>query len=120
MRGKEKATRRTVDAINGQSSEYSYETCSILRLTLSCSALTREVEGMIDRQMPSPDGWPKPPTLTSCMRRAFAARCHCHISQNVGKMWEVLSSTSFDELDQTKMVQIVKGEELEPGMKRIF
>lgn len=75
---------------------------------------------MLERQMPSTDGWPKPPTLTSCMRRAFAARCGCHISQNVGKMWEILSSTSFDEVDEAKMVKVVEGEELVGGMKRIF
>lgn len=75
---------------------------------------------MIERQHPGPDGLPKPPTLTSCMRRAFAAQLGCHISQNVGKMWEILSSTSFDEIDDAKMVKVVNGEALTGGMKRIF
>jgi hypothetical protein len=85
-----------------------------------CSELEREVAGMVERQSPSPDGFPKPPTLTSCMRRAFAARLGCHISENVSKMWEILSSTSFDEMDEDKLVKIVQGEELKGGMKRIF
>ena len=89
-------------------------------LTKHLSALEAEVAGMIDRQMPDPNGFPKPPTLTSCMRRAFAARLGCHISQNVGKMWEVLSGTAFDEVDDGKMCQIVRGEEIEKGLKRIF
>lgn len=84
------------------------------------SALEKEVAGMVDRQSPSPDGIPKPPTLTSCMRRAFAARLGVHISQNVGKMWEILSSTSFDEVDEVKMVKVVNGEEIKGGLKRIF
>lgn len=75
---------------------------------------------MIERQLPSPDGNPKPPTLTSCLRRAIAAKLGCHISQNVSKMWEILSSTSFDEVDEEKLVKIVNGEELKGGMKRIF
>ncbi|KAF2163358.1 hypothetical protein M409DRAFT_57638 [Zasmidium cellare ATCC 36951] len=83
-------------------------------------ALTHEVTNMLERQMPSSDGWPKPPTLTSCMRRAFAARCNCHISQNIGKMWELLSSTAFDQVDEKKMVKVVKGKELEEGLKRVF
>ena len=89
-------------------------------LTRHLSALEAEVAGMIDRQMPAPDGFPKPPTLTSCMRRAFAAKLGCHISQNVGKMWEVLSGTAFDEVDEEKMCKIVRGEEIEKGLKRIF
>lgn len=75
---------------------------------------------MIDRQSPTPEGIPKPPTLTSCMRRAFAASLGCHISQNVGKMWEVLSSTKFDNVDEAKMIKVIMGEELKGGFKRIF
>lgn len=74
---------------------------------------------MTNRQLPSPDGVPKPPTLTSWMRRAFAARLGCHISQNVSKMWEILSSTNFDEVNEEKLVKIVEGEELKEGMKRV-
>lgn len=75
---------------------------------------------MLERQMPSPDGFPKPPTLTSCMRRAFAARNGCHISQNIGKMWDLLSSTAFDEVNEAKVIKVVKGEELEEARKRAF
>ncbi|SMQ49269.1 unnamed protein product [Zymoseptoria tritici ST99CH_3D7] len=84
------------------------------------TALTTEVAGMISRQLPSPSGLPKPPTLTSCLRRAFAARKGCHISQNVNKMWEILSSTAFDDMDEGKMVKVVHGEEVTGGMKRVF
>lgn len=70
--------------------------------------------------MPSPEGIPKPPTLTSCMRRAFAAKLGCHVGQNVGKMWEVLSGTAFDEVDEGKMGLIVRGEEIEKGLRRVF
>lgn len=84
------------------------------------SALTKEVAGMIERQSPTPEGNPKPPTLTSCLRRAFAAKLGGHISENVGKMWAILSSTGFDEVDDEKLVKIVRGEEIEGGMKRIF
>jgi hypothetical protein len=35
-------------------------------------------------------------------------------------MWEILSSTSFDEMDEEKLVKIVQGVELKGGMKRIF
>lgn len=72
---------------------------------------------MITRQSSYP---PKPPTLTSCLRRAFAARIGCHFAQNIGKMWEVLSSTTFDDLDEDKIAKVVNGEELPGGMKRIF
>ena len=77
---------------------------------------------MIDRQSThTSEGIPRPPTLTSCMRRAFAAKLGCHISQNVGKMWEILSSTSFDEIDEAKMVKVVNGEDVgKGGLKRIF
>lgn len=91
-----------------------------MKLTCSRSALEKEVAGMIERQSPNSDGFPKPPTLTSCLRRAFAAKLGGHISQNIGKMWEILSSTGFDEVDEEKLVKIVNGEEIEGGMKRIF
>lgn len=89
-------------------------------LTTHLSALESEVAGMVERQMPSPEGIPKPPTLTSCMRRAFAAKLGCHVGQNVGKMWEVLSGTAFDEVDEGKMGLIVRGEEIEKGLRRVF
>ncbi|EME45762.1 hypothetical protein DOTSEDRAFT_151005 [Dothistroma septosporum NZE10] len=102
-------------------SKYASSLCTRNKILMKhLSALEAEVSGMIDRQMPDPRGFPKPPTLTSCMRRAFAARLGCHVSQNVGKMWEVLSSTAFDEVEEGKMCQIVRGEEIEKGMKRIF
>jgi hypothetical protein len=75
---------------------------------------------MIERQLPSPNGNPKPPTLTSCLRRACAAKKSCHVSQNIGKMWEILSSTSFDEMDEAKTIKGVQGQEITGGMKRIF
>jgi hypothetical protein len=77
---------------------------------------------MVERQSTlTPEGLPRAPTLTSCMRRAFAAKLGCHVSQNVGKMWEILSSTSFDEIDEVKMVRVVNGEDVgQGGLKRIF
>ncbi|KXT11414.1 hypothetical protein AC579_9875 [Pseudocercospora musae] len=81
------------------------------------AALQSEISGMIDRQTcPGPDGNPRPPTLTSRLRRAFAAQLGIHISQNVGKMWEILSSTNFDEMNDSKsLLKIVQGEALTGG-----
>ena len=82
--------------------------------------LQTEIAGMKSRQLPSPNGMLKPPTLISSLRRALAAKARCEVHQTVAKMWEILSSTGFDDVDEEKMVSIVSGEELERGMKRIF
>lgn len=74
---------------------------------------------MYERQMPYPTGEPKPPTLISSLRRALAARLECDISQTVTKMWEILASTSFDEVDHLKLTQIVGGVAILGGMKRM-
>ncbi|PIA94667.1 hypothetical protein CB0940_08803 [Cercospora beticola] len=67
-------------------------------------------------------GAPRPPTLTSCLRRAFAAKCHCQFSEIERKLWEVLSNTALDEVDETLMGKIVRGEDDfgKRGMRRIF
>ena len=83
------------------------------------SALEAEIAGMEDRQTPLATGEPKPPTLISALRRAFAGRMGCHLSQNTTKMWEVLSSTAFDRVDDMKLVQIVQGKKLDKGMRRM-
>ncbi|KAL9532245.1 hypothetical protein SMMN14_04422 [Sphaerulina musiva] len=85
-------------------------------------ALHREIAGMIERQSTlTPEGTPRPPTLTSRLRRAFAAKLGLHVTQNVSKMWEIVSSTLFDEMSTEKMVQVVRGEDIgKEGLKRIF
>ena len=75
---------------------------------------------MEERQLPTPDGEPKPPTLISSFRRALAVRVGCEISQTVTKMWTILSSTGFDDVDEEMVVRIVHGKEVEKGMRRIF
>ena len=59
------------------------------------------------------------PTLISGLRRSFAAKTNGHIGNTATKMWEVLSSSVFDEVDEGKMVKIVRGEALVGGMKRM-
>ncbi|KAK3715142.1 hypothetical protein LTR37_007352 [Vermiconidia calcicola] len=82
--------------------------------------LETEIAGMESRQLPSTSGELKPPTLISSLRRAIAASAECEVSQTVSKMWEILSSTGFDDVDEGKLGMIVKGEQLERGMRRIF
>ena len=84
------------------------------------STLETEVAGMESRQLPLTSGEPKPSTLISSLRRALAARAECEVSQTVSKMWEILSSTGFDDVDDWKMGTLVRGEQLERGMRRIF
>lgn len=78
---------------------------------------------MISRQSTlTPEGTPRPPTLTARLRRAFAAKLGVHVTQNVSKMWEIVSSSLFDEMSEEKMVQVVRGEDIigKEGLKRIF
>ena len=88
--------------------------------TGSRRTLETEIAGMESRQLPSTSGELKPPTLISSLRRAIAASAECEVSQTVSKMWEILSSTGFDDVDEGKLGMIVKGEQLERGMRRIF
>lgn len=64
-----------------------------------------------------------PPTLISALRRGFAKSLNIDITQNASKMWEVLSSTSFDHLGEEKMIDIVNGIDIaakgKGGMKRM-
>lgn len=80
-----------------------------------CSKLRAEIAGMEDRQSDL-----YPPTLISCLRRALARQSGCEIRQTVTRMWEILSSTGFDEVDEAVMAKVVKGEILDMGMRRIF
>lgn len=59
------------------------------------------------------------PTLISTLRRAFANKMECHIMQNTGKMWELLSSTAFDAMGEVEIGKVVRGESLVQGMKRL-
>lgn len=59
------------------------------------------------------------PTLISTLRRSFAAKTNGHIGNTATKMWEVLSSSVFDEVNGEKMGMLVKGEKLEGGWKRM-
>lgn len=90
------------------------------QLTDAPRALENEIVNMTARQLPSPiTGLPQPPTLTSCLRRAFAARCGGHIVENVSRMWEILSSETFDKIDDDIMMRIVGGEEVAIGRRRM-
>ncbi|KAK5110677.1 hypothetical protein LTR85_000759 [Meristemomyces frigidus] len=88
------------------------------RAEWAISILQTEVATMGDRQAPYPSGASKPPTLISSLRRALAGKADVTLSLTVSKMWEILSGTAFDDVDQAKMVKLVRGEEIERGMKR--
>ena len=77
--------------------------------------LQNEIAGMEDRQDPA-----KPATLISSLRCALAAQVGCEVHQTATKMWEVLSCTGFDHVDEAKTVMIVRGEVVEKGMRRIM
>ncbi|KAK4542531.1 hypothetical protein LTR36_006784 [Oleoguttula mirabilis] len=83
------------------------------------SVLQAEIASMEDRQLPYPSGAAKPSTLIASLRRALAARAEVQLTQTVSKMWELLSGTAFDAVDQGKMVKLVRGEEIERGMRRM-
>ncbi|QIW96093.1 hypothetical protein AMS68_001611 [Peltaster fructicola] len=72
--------------------------------------LRKEVAGMEDRQLPLPDGTHQPPTLISVLRQAFAACTDCHVAEVTAKMWEILSGTLFDSIDEDMMASLVNGE----------
>lgn len=80
----------------------------------SYSALNDELDNMEFRQLHS-----AAPTLIATLRRSFAQKTNGHIGNTATKMWEVLSSSVFDEVDEEKMVKIVRGEALVGGMKRM-
>ena len=83
--------------------------------------LQAEVENLPYRQSPF-----HPPTLISVLRRALADKTGVDVRFTVSKMWEILASTGFDDLegnDGLRMAKVVRGEEItedEKGMKRIF
>ncbi|EMC94050.1 hypothetical protein BAUCODRAFT_219548 [Baudoinia panamericana UAMH 10762] len=81
--------------------------------------LNAEVANMFHRQSPLPSGLPKPSTLISALRQALAIQAGCAVNEVVSKMWEILSSTAFDDVHDAKLVSIVEGKELEKGMKRM-
>lgn len=78
------------------------------------SALNDELANMEFRQLHS-----AAPTLISTLRRSFALKTNGHFANSATKMWEVLSSSVFDEVDEGKMVKIVTGETLVGGMRRM-
>jgi len=78
------------------------------------SALNDELDNMEFRQLHS-----AAPTLIATLRRSFAQKTNGHIGNTATKMWEVLSSSVFDEVDEEKMVKIVRGEALVGGMRRM-
>jgi hypothetical protein len=80
----------------------------------SNSVLNAELSHMEFRQLHS-----AAPTLIATLRRSFAQKTNGHIGNTATKMWEVLSSSVFDEVDEDKMVKIVRGEALVGGMKRM-
>lgn len=74
---------------------------------------------MPDRQAPYPSGAAKPPTLIASLRRALAGQAGVDVSQTVSAMWEILSGTAFDEVGEEMLGMLVKGEEVERGMRRM-
>ena len=93
---------------------YSKRSKSILT-SISYSALRNELAQMEDRQL-SPTAQP---TLISGLRRSFAAKTGGHIGNTATKMWEILSSSAFDEVDEEKMGRLVGGEALDGGWRRM-
>jgi hypothetical protein len=83
-------------------------------IRFSDSVLNAELSHMEFRQLHS-----AAPTLIATLRRSFAQKTNGHIGNTATKMWEVLSSSVFDEVDEDKMVKIVRGEALVGGMKRM-
>jgi hypothetical protein len=83
-------------------------------MRFSASVLNAELSNMEFRQLHS-----AAPTLIATLRRSFAQKTNGHIGNTATKMWEVLSSSVFDEVDEDKMVKIVRGEALVGGMKRM-
>ncbi|KAK5685380.1 hypothetical protein LTS10_003458 [Elasticomyces elasticus] len=85
------------------------------------STLRTEIAGMTDRQQPFASGRSKPATLISALRVALAGKTGCGKGRVVGKMWEILSGTTFDHLggEESKMVGLVRGEEVLGGEKRM-
>ncbi|KAM0712040.1 hypothetical protein Q7P37_011134 [Cladosporium fusiforme] len=77
-------------------------------------ALNDELANMEFRQLHS-----AAPTLISTLRQSFAQKTNGHFANTATKMWEVLSSSVFDEVDEEKMVKIVTGETLVGGMRRM-
>lgn len=75
---------------------------------------------MEERQLTLVDGTQQHPTLTSVLRRAFASRMGCHVSETSSKMWELLSGTVFDSVDDGMLATLVNGEPLKrKGMRRM-
>ncbi|KAF2725308.1 hypothetical protein K431DRAFT_281258 [Polychaeton citri CBS 116435] len=81
--------------------------------------LQNEIAQMEERQSLLPNGQHRPPTLIASLRRAFATSAECQINENVTRMWEILSSTPFDTIDDEKMGKLVLGEEIGGGQKRM-
>lgn len=75
---------------------------------------------MIARQLPdATTGAPPQPTLTSCLRRAFAARHGGHFADNAAAMWETLASPAWDRVDEDLLAEVAAGEPVPGGFKRM-
>jgi hypothetical protein len=59
------------------------------------------------------------PALTTTLRRSFAQKTNEHIDDTALRMWVVLSSSVFDEVDEEKMVIVARGEALIGSMEWI-
>ena len=90
-------------------------------MLISRRRLQAELESLAYRQSPF-----HPPTLISILRRALADKTGVDVRFTVSKMWEILASSGFDDLEGDgglRMAKIVRGVELtgeEKGLKRIF
>lgn len=109
-------------AKNGSAVGYGSSTRSAGFSTLiSYRRLQAELANLAYRQSPI-----HPPTLISSLRRALAEKTMVDIRLTMSKMWEILASSGFDDLEGNgglRMAKIVRGEELtgeERGLKRIF
>ncbi|WPH03224.1 Hypothetical protein R9X50_00610100 [Acrodontium crateriforme] len=82
-------------------------------------ALVNEAANFTERQQPNKDGTSKPITLIATLRQALAAAAECRVCETKGKMWEILSATGFDSIDDTKLAALATGEKVDGGGKRV-
>jgi hypothetical protein len=80
-------------------------------LSLSTSLLTSELTNFTTRQSPDPTTHlPRPPTLTSRLRRAFSNQTgNSPLVENLGRMWEMLAAPVWDRVDEEMLGRVVGG-----------
>ncbi|KAF1822054.1 uncharacterized protein K489DRAFT_289586, partial [Dissoconium aciculare CBS 342.82] len=73
--------------------------------------LTSELTNFTTRQSPDPTTHlPRPPTLTSRLRRAFSNQTgNSPLVENLGRMWEMLAAPVWDRVDEEMLGRVVGG-----------